>query len=124
MRQQLDGDLEVSMGETVTVEIEAADTAFLAHTGAISVGQWSTANRVTPNKEVRTFVVAPTFSTNFSFTIGFDFTHGAGGTIPASAVYTIRISGSGPGGHVRQRETGPTSILPSTQSFSFEIGQG
>jgi hypothetical protein len=124
MRVQDDGDLEVSPGETVTVEIEAFETAFLAHTGPLQVGQWVSVTRVSPTKEVRLFTVSRAFSASFSFTIGFDFSPGAGGQIPATAKYVTRITGSGPGGAVRERENKPTSILPSTRSFSFEIGQG
>ena len=124
MRVQQDGDLEVSLGETVTVEIEAFDTAFLAHTGSLHIGQWSSSDRLSPTREVRRFTVSQTFSSNFSFTIGFDFSPAANGRIPATALYTIRISGSGPGGAVRQRQNGPTLMLPATRSFSFEIGQG
>jgi hypothetical protein len=124
MRLQQDGDLEVSMAEIVTVEIEAFDTAFLAHTGPLQLGQWTAVTRVSPTKEVRTFVVTPTFSTNFAFATGFDFSPAAGGRIPATARYTIRISGSGPGGFVRQRTIEPIAILPTTRVFSFEVGQG
>ena len=124
MRVQQDGDLEVSIGETVTVEIEATDTAFLAHTGPIHLGQWTSVDRVSSSKEVRKFTVSTAFSSNFSFTTGFDFSPGPGGTIPATAQYTIRITGSGPGGAVRERVTQPTSILPSSRVFSFEVGQG
>jgi hypothetical protein len=124
MRVQADGDLEVSIGETVTVEIEATDTAFLAHTGPLSLGQWASVNRVSPAKEVRTFTVSNTFSTNFSFTTGFDFSPGAGGLIPATALYSVRITGSGPGGAERRRFNQPTAILPAVRVFSFEVGQG
>ncbi len=124
MRVQPDGDLEVSIKETITVEIEATDTAFLAHTGPIQHGQWATVDHVTASKEVRTFTVSSAFSSNFSFTTGFDFSPGPGGTIPATAQYTTRITGSGPGGAVRKRVIQPTSILPSSRVFSFEVGQG
>ena len=124
MRVQDDGDLEVSPGEMVTVEIEAFQTAFLAHTGPLHIGQWLTVTRVSPTTEVRTFIVTQTFSSSFSFTIGFDFSPADGGKIPSTAKYVTRITGSGPGGAVRVRENRPTSILPATRSFSFEIGQG
>ena len=123
MRLQMDGDLEVSIGETVTVEIVATDTAFLAHTGPISVGEWLTTD-ATANREVRTFTVTPTFSLNFSFTTGFDFSTGPDGKIPLTAQYRVTVTGSGPGGAVRQRVTVPTAILPSARVFSFEVGQG
>jgi hypothetical protein len=124
MRVQADGDLEVSIGETVTVEIEATDTAFLAHTGALSVGQWGSADHVSAAREVRTFTVTAAFSSNFSFTTGFDFSTGADGKIPQTAKYRVRVSGSGPGGAIRERVTMPTAILPSARVFSFEVGQG
>jgi hypothetical protein len=124
MREQNDGDLEVSLGETVTVVIEARDTAFLAHTGAISVGQWASVERSTPTREVRTFTASSTFSAAFSFTIGFDFSLGANGKIPATALYTTTVTGSGPGGAVRRRENAPASILPVSRVFGFEVGQG
>jgi hypothetical protein len=124
MKVQPDGDLEVSQGETVTVEIDATDTAFLASTGPLQVGQWASVTPVSPTRERRTFKVSNTFSTNFSFTSGFDFTLGPGGKIPATAKYTVSISGSGPGGAVRVREIKPQSILPSLKTFSFEVGQG
>ncbi len=124
MREQNDGDLEVSIGETVTVEIEARDTAFLAHTAAISVGQWTSVDRPTPTKEVRTFTVTSTFSASFSFTIGFDFSPGANGKIPPTALYTTTVTGSGPGGAVRRRENAPAAILPVSRVFGFEVGRG
>ena len=124
MRVQNDGDLEVSIGETVTVEIEATGTAFLAHTGPFSVGQWLSADHVTPAREVRTFTVSPAFSSSFSFTTGFDFSTGPDGQIPQTAQYRVRVTGTGPGGAVRERVTAPTSILPSARVFSFEVGQG
>ena len=124
MRAQPHGDLEVSLQETVTVEIEATDTAFLAHTGPIQLGQWASVTRVSPMREVRTFTVSNTFSAAFSFVIGFDFSPAAGSTIPATAQYALRISGDGPGGAVRERVTRPTTILPVTRVFSFEVGQG
>lgn len=124
MRLQQDGELEVSLGETVTVEIEAMDTAFLAHTGALQLGQWATVTQASSSREVRTFTVTPTFSANFSFGIGFDFSLGPQGTIAASAKYDVRISGTGPGGFVRQRTIVPVSILPAVRVFSFEVGQG
>lgn len=124
MRLQPDGDLEVSLGETVTVEIEATDTAFLAHVGPLHVGQWASVTLVSPQKEVRKFTVSNTFSSNFSFTSGFDFSLGPAGKILATAQYTVRISGSGPGGHVRTRDVAPQSILPSLKVFSFEVGRG
>jgi hypothetical protein len=124
MRLQRDGDIEVSPGETITVEIEAMNTAFLAHTGALRLGQWATVDRVSPLKEVRKFSVTSTFSTNFFVGIGFDFSLGPAGTIAASAKYDVRISGTGQGGFVRQRTIVPTSILPTTRVFSFEVGQG
>ena len=124
MRVQQDGDLEVSLGETVTVEVDATNTAFLAHTGPLQLGQWASVTHVSPAKEIRRFTVSNAFSTNFSFTTGFDFSPGPGGTIPATAEYTVRISGSGPGGAVRTRRIKPQSILPSVKVFSFEVGQG
>jgi hypothetical protein len=124
MREQDDGDLEVSPGETVTVAIEARDTAFLAHTGAISVGQWASVEHPTLTKEIRTFTVSATFSASFSFTIGFDFSPGPNGKIPATALYTTIVTGSGPGGAVRRRENGPASILPVSRVFGFEVGRG
>lgn len=124
MRLQQDGDLEVSLGETVRVEIEATDTAFLAHTGPIQLGQWTSVDRVPPSKEVRQFTVTAAFSTNFSFATGFDFSLGPGGTILPTAQYSIRITGTGPGGFVRQRTIRPTAILPTSRVFSFEVGQG
>jgi hypothetical protein len=124
MRVQPDGDLEVSPGETVTVAIEATDTAFLAHTGHLQLGQWASVTHPSPLKEQRTFTVSNTFSTNFSFTTGFDFSLGPGGKIAATAHYTVRISGTGPGGAVRLRDVGPQSILPSLKVFSFEVGRG
>jgi len=124
MRVQTDGDLEVSIGETVTVEIEATDTAFLAHTGPISTGQWRSSDHVSDDREVRTFTVSKAFSSNFSFTTGFDFSMGPDGRIPRTARYRIRVTGSGPGGAVRERVTIPTAILPAARVFSFEVGQG
>ena len=124
MRVQPDGDLEVSPGETVTVEIEATDTAFLAHTGPLQLGQWASVTHPSALKEVRKFTVSNTFSTNFSFTTGFDFSPRSGGTIPATAKYVVSIAGTGPGGSTRTRTVRPQSILPSVKVFSFEVGQG
>lgn len=124
MRVQPDGDLEVSPGETVTVEIEATGTAFLAHTGPLQLGQWASITHPSTLSEVRTFTVSNTFSTTFSFTTGFDFTPGPGGMIPATARYTVSISGTGPGGKTRTRTIRPQSILPAVKVFSFEVGQG
>lgn len=124
MRVQPDGDLEVSPGETVTVEIEATDTAFLAHTGPLQLGQWASVAHPSPLKEVREFTVSNTFSTNFSFTTGFDFSLGSGGLIPATAKYVLIISGTGPGGSTRKRTIRPQAILPAVKVFSFEVGQG
>ena len=124
MRLQQDGDLEVSLGETITVAIEATDTAFLAHTGPIQLGQWTSVNRVSPSKEVRQFTVTAAFSTNFSFVIGFDFSLGPAGKILATAQYSVRITGTGPGGFDRPRTVRPTTILPTSRVFSFEVGQG
>jgi hypothetical protein len=123
MKLQQDGDFEVSQNETITVEIEATDTAFLAHTGPIQLGQWMSITRVSPTKEVREFKVTPLFSTNFSFTIGFDFSLQEG-KIPATAQYTLRITGTGSGGFNRPRNIKPTSILPTTRVITFEVGQG
>jgi len=124
MKLQQDGDLEVALGETVTVEIEAAGTAFLAHTGSLQLGQWKSINNVPP-KEVRMFTVGPTFSRNFSFSIGFDFSPAVGGnTILPSAQYTVRITGDGPSRFVRERIIQATPILPTVRVFSFEVGQG
>lgn len=122
MRLQQDGDLEVSIGEIVTVEIEAMDTAFLAHTGAIQLGQWTSVDRILPSREVRQFEVTSSFSTNFSFSIGFDFSLGQGGTIQPGAQYSVRISGTGPGTPPLPRIIRPTSILPATRVFTFEVG--
>ena len=85
MKLQTDGDIEVSLQETVTMEIEATDTAFLAHTGAISVGQWTQVEHPSPSREVRRFIITEAFSTNFSFVTGFDFSLGEAGTISANA---------------------------------------
>lgn len=123
MRLQIDGDIEVSINETVTVEIEATDTAFLAHTGPIHVGQWAEVTRPSM-KEERHFKVTEAFSMNFSFTTGFDFSPDESGKIPSTAKYTIRISGDGPGGYVREREVNLTTMLPATRVFAFEVGQG
>ena len=124
MRLQPDGDIEVSLQETITVEIEATETAFLAHTGAISIGQWTKVDRPSPSQEVRRFIVTEAFSANFSFVSGFDFSLGEDGKIAAGAQYTVRISGTGPGGYVRSRTIKPISILPTTRVFAFEMGQG
>lgn len=124
MRLQPDGDLEVSLGETVTVDIAATDTAFLAFLGAIQQGNWTSVNRSSPNGEVGTFTVSAAFSHNFFFTVGFDFSPGPAGTILPTAQYVITITGTGPGGFVRQRTILPTSILPTSRVFSFEVGQG
>ena len=123
MRLQDDGDMVVSNGETVLVEIEAADTAFLAHTGPIHVGQWAEVTRHLL-EEVRRFTVTEAFSVNFSFTTGFDFSLDDNGQIPPTAQYTIRISGDGPGGYVRERVVNPTTMLPATRVFAFEVGEG
>ena len=124
MRLQQDGDLEVSLGETVTVEIEATNTAFLAHTGALQVGQWQSVQHFAPIREVREFTVTTSFSRNFSFSIGFDFSPEPDGKISPTAKYAVRIRGTGPGGFVRQRTVQPTAILPTTRVFSFQVGQG
>jgi hypothetical protein len=125
MRKQADGDLEVSIGEKVTVQIEATGgTAFLAHASGIRHGQWEVVSNPTLVREVREFTVGPAFSKNFSFTTDFDFSATAGGPIPAGAQYSIRITGSGPGGAVRQRTIVPGAILPVSLVFSFEVGQG
>ena len=124
MRLQQDGDMEVSLEETVVMEIRATKTAFLAHTGPISLGQWLRVEHPSPLKEVRRFKVAGTFSTNFSYVIGFDFSIEQGGKISSNAQYKVRIWGDGPGGYVRTRTIKPTSILPSTRVFAFEVGQG
>lgn len=121
MRLQQDGDLEVSLGETVTVEIEASGTAFLAHTGAIQLGQWTLVDRVSPSKEVRKFTVTAAFSRNFSFGCGFDFSLGPEGVILPQAHYTVRITGTGLGDPPRRRIIRPTSILPATRVFTFEV---
>ena len=123
MKLQNDGDIEVSINEVVIVKIEATDTAFLAHTGPIRVGQWAEVTR-TSMKEVRRFKVTESFSANFSFTTGFDFSPDESGKIPSTAKYTIRISGDGPGGYVRKRVISPTTMLPATRVFAFEVGQG
>ena len=124
MKLQRDGDMEASLGETVTVEIEARDTAFLAHTGPIQVGQWTEVKHPSPLKEVRRFLITKAFSTNFSFTTGFDFSLGPNDKIPSTAQYTLRVSGTGPGGYVRNRVIRPTSMLPTTRIATFEVGQG
>ena len=124
MRLQQEGDLEVSLGEIVTVEIEAANTAFLAHTGALQVGQWQSVQHFAPSREVREFTVTTSFSNIFSFTVGFDFSPAPDGKISPTAKYVVRIRGIGPGGFVRQRTVQPMAILPTTLVFSFQVGQG
>ena len=122
---QKDGELEVSNGEIVSVEIEAKETAFLVNTGAISGGQWlEEVTRPSQLKEVRRFKVTEEFSTKFSFTTGFDFSLDESDKIPATAQYTVCISGDGPGEYVRKKVIRPTSILPITQVFAFEVDQG
>ena len=122
MRLQDDGDLEVSIGETVFVEIEAKETAFLANTGAISGGQWvEEVTRPSQLKEVRRFIVTEAFSTKFSFTTGFDFTRDDTGKIPATAQYTIRISGDGPGEETFNHIIEPIGMLPTTFVFPFQV---
>ena len=121
---QPDGDMEVSLGETVTMEITATKTAFLAHTGAISHGQWLKVERPSSSKEIRHFKVTDNFSANFSYTTGFDFSTGQGSKISANAQYKLKISGDGPGGYERKRTIKPTSILPTARVFAFEVGQG
>jgi hypothetical protein len=124
MRLQPDGDIEVSLGETVTMEITATKTAFLAHTGAISHGQWLKVQCLSPSKEIRHFKVTNKFSANFSYTTGFDFSTDRGGKISANAKYKVKIWGDGPGGYERKRTIGPTSILPTSRVFAYEVGQG
>ena len=125
MRKQRDGDLEVSMGEKITVEIEASGgTALLAHASGIRQGQWEAVSNPTLLKEVREFTVGPAFSKNFSFTTEFDFSAPAGAKISPEARYSIRITGSGPGGSVRERTVVPGAILPVALVFSFEVGKG
>jgi hypothetical protein len=124
MRVQQDGDLEVSLGETVTVEIEATNTAFLAHTGVLQVGQWQSVQHFAPSREVRVFTVTSSFSKKFSFAIGFDFSPAPDGNVSPTAKYVVRISGTGPGGFVRQRTVQPAALLPSILVFSCEMGQG
>jgi hypothetical protein len=124
MRLQADGDLEVSLGETITVEIEAFDTALLAHAGAIQLGQWSSVDQVSASREVRRFSPSSTFSTNFSFGIGFDFSPGPAGPISPMARYKVRITGNGPGAFERERIIRPAAILPTVRIFSFEVGHG
>lgn len=124
MRLQDDGDMEVSIKETVLVEIEAKETVLLAHTGPIHVGQWVEVTSPSHLKEVRRFIVTEAFSDNFSFTTGFDFSPDDTDKIPPTAQYTIRISGDGPGGYERKRTIKPTSMLPATRVFAFEVGQG
>jgi hypothetical protein len=124
MKLQQDGDLEVGPGETVTVEIEANETAFLAHTGPIQLGQWISVDHAAA-REVRTFAVTSAFTANFFFVMGFDFSPvEPGKPISASAHYIVRISGDGPTGFVRRRVVKPTPILPGIRVFSFEVGQG
>lgn len=125
MKMQKDGELEVSSGEIVTVEIEAKETAFIVDTGAISDGRWvEEVIRPSQLKEVRHFIVTEAFSRKFSFTTGFDFSLDESGKIPATAQYTVCISGDGPGEYVRKKVIRPTSMLPITQVFAFEVGQG
>lgn len=122
MRLQQDGDLEVSLAETVTVEIEATDTAFLASTGPIQLGQWTAPiAHPAPSKEVRQFTVTAAFSKNFSFAIGFDFSLGPAGAILPTARYTVRVTGSGAGVAPPLRTIRPVSILPATRVFTFEV---
>lgn len=124
MRLLPNGNVAVSSGETVTVEIEAKDTAFLASTGAIQLGQWSVLDRSVTTKEVRRFTVSGSFSGHFAFGIGFDFSLGPQGKIPATAQYTVKVSGTGPGGFIDSSTVLPSSILPTTRVFPFEVGQG
>ncbi len=124
MRLQQNGDMAVSIGETVTVEIAAQDTAFLAHTSSILTGQWQSAVHPDSVSEARIFVVSDKFSHVFHFTIGFDFSPGKSGKIAATARYDVRISGDGQGGYVRQRPVKPISTPPTSLVFSFEVGQG
>jgi len=121
MRLQQDGDLEVSLGEIITVEIEATDTAFLAHAGAIQQGQWTSVTNPSPSKEVRQFTATSAFSKNFVFAIGFDFSLGPDGKIPANASYSVQLTSNMPGPPLRPRTIRPTSILPSTRVFTFEV---
>ena len=120
MRQQIDGDLEVVMGETVTVSIESDLTALLAHSSAIDRGRWASVVIEGAN-ETRHFNVDATFSNPFFFVVGFDFSPGAGEVIDPNASYTITISGDGPGGFVRRRTILPGGILPTTRVFNFEV---
>lgn len=124
MQLQPDGDLAVSMQETITVEIVARDTAFLAHTGPLQAGNWTSISHPNATTQIRTFVVTPKFSKNFFFAIGFDFSPANGGAIPVTAQYTVKITGSGPGGFVRLRVILPVPILPTSRVFPFEVGQG
>jgi hypothetical protein len=124
MRLNANGDLEVSLGETVTMEIVATDTAFLAHTGAIRQGSWGSVKRTSAKNEISEFAVSAAFSHNFFFVVGFDFSLGPAGTILPTAQYILTIRGTGPGGFVRSRTILPISILPTSRVFSFEVGQG
>ena len=100
-------------------------TAFLVEMGPIDSGQWAEeVTRPSQLKEVRCFIVTDAFSMKFSFTTGFDFTLDDTGKITPTAQYTIRISGDGPGEYVRERVIKPTSILPTTRVFAFEVGRG
>lgn len=122
MKQQLDGDLEVSQGETVTVVIVADFTALLAHSSAIDRGRWESVV-ISGSTETRQFTVDAAFSNPFHFVVGFDFSPGTGGTIDPNARYTITITGDGPDGFVRKRTIFPTAILPTTRVFNFEISK-
>lgn len=122
VRFQDDGYLEVSIGETVFVEIEAKETAFIASIGAISGGKWvEEETRPSQLKEVRRFIVTEAFSTKFSFTTGFDFSPDESGKIPATAKYTIRISGDGPGEETFEHFIEPIGMLPTTFVFRFQV---
>jgi hypothetical protein len=120
MRQQLDGDLEVIMGETIKVSIDSNLTALLAHSSAIDRGRWSSVV-IQGSNETREFTVDLTFSNPFHFVVGFDFSPGPGGVIDPNASYTITVSGDGPGGFVRKRTILPRGILPTTRVFNFEV---
>ena len=121
MKLQANGDLEVSIGETVMVEIKATETAFLAETGPICDGQWAEVTCPSQLKEVRRFRVTEEFSMKFSFTTGFDFSPDESGNIPATAQYTICISGDGPGECIFEQVIEPIGMLPTTFVFPFQV---
>jgi hypothetical protein len=129
MKLQADGDLEVAVGEVVTVRVTAVNTHYLAIFSDLQRADWTIVQPVrsvqpgqpgvqTQFEETRSFVANIPGAEAFALTL--DFVRNQAGATASNAHYVIQVVGSA-GAFAVTKQIRPIPPFPIGRPFLFEV---